>query len=61
MAEIFKELDKTYNSKVKDSDNKYAPSEVLNDFELDYGFDKNIYPSFQEWFDNEFAEDLEFL
>lgn len=57
MKDFINVLDEIYKDKIENSDTECSPSEILNEFESDYGFDWDIYPSYKEWFDNEFLEE----
>lgn len=52
LAQLIKELDEIYD------EDPLKPSECFNLFESDYGFGSEIYPSFDEWFNNDRTTDI---
>lgn len=53
IQDIFNILDEIYEGYILHDDIAPKPSALFEDFECDYGFEQNLYPSFSEWLDNE--------
>lgn len=54
LEDIFKELDEIYEDWIDYDGKAPKPSILFDEFELDYGFNEELYPSLYEWFKNDY-------
>lgn len=56
IQDIFKELDEIYEGWINHDGKAPKPSILFDEFESDYGFNEELYPSFEEWLENDYKE-----